>query len=265
MLGTGPHIAASTVARTCQELDVRPPAKYLERLAEAEALRTNLAKFSNRNTGSDLFDAVFASISDGVHPADSEDVRRLLVAQQLQNMELHRQADERSKALTGDAVCQFADTFITLWAKATLEDGKTLWETAQHPVFADVPDIADMHPSQLIDSEAHQRWISSATALRRLSAGAAGFTALLSATRLTFPPGHWPLVIAPTLELDDLTELNRSAEHGRRPSAWDVARAGHVPALAGSLGDFAAASGGMSAQQSVRAQATTATTITAFR
>jgi hypothetical protein len=198
------------------------------------------------------------------HPADDEAVRRLLVMAQLESYELHRQADERAKQLTGDTVCLYADELIGLWAKATAKDGAVLAETAQHPVFADVQDLADMRPSELIDTAAHQRWMSSATSLRRMTAAANGFTSMLTAVRLGYPTGYGTLALAPQLGLDDLSEINRSVEHGRRPSAWDIARHGAVPALAGSLSDFAAAVGGVQAEQSARAQAATpAATVTA--
>jgi hypothetical protein len=264
MIGTGAHIATHTIERTCRELGVEPPPGYVEGLAAGEQLRTNLKGFSNRNTGGDLLDTVFASVAANRHPADDEAVRRLLVMAQLEGYELHRQADERAKQLTGDTVCLYADELIGLWAKATAKDGKVLWETAQSATFADVADLDGMHPSQLVDVEAHRRWVASATASRRLNAAAAGFTSMLTATRLGYPTGYATLALAPQLGLDDLTEINRSVEHGRRPSAWDIARHGVVPTLAGSLSDFAAAVGGVQAEQSARAQAATpAATVTA--
>jgi hypothetical protein len=255
VIGTGAHIAVSTVERVNNELGVKPPAGYVAALAEADTLTKNLAAVSNRDAAADLIDAVFASVQAGGHPADDDNVRRLLAMTQLQNYELHRQADERTRAMRGDAVCRFADQFIELWAGAVADDGKTLWETAQSATFADVADLNDMHPSQLINAEHHQQWISASVAGRRLDSAATGFTSMLSATRLNFPTGYGTLILAPQLGIDGLTEVNRATEHGRRPTAWDLARHGHVPTLCASMSDFAAACGAVSAEQYARDEA----------
>jgi hypothetical protein len=254
MLGTGAHLAVGAVERTCKELGVDPPQGYVEQLRAADMMQANLAKFSNRETGHDLVEAVLASVSDGVHPADDERVRRLLVMQQLQAIELHRQADARAKQIVGDAVCQYSDELARLWSDATAQEGAVLWETAQNSVFADVTDLAGISPAQLVDAAAHQRWIAAATAGRRLDSAASGFASLLSATGLRYPQHCWPLILAGGLGVDELAEVGRS-ESGRRPTAWQLARLGAVPALAHSLADFAASVGAVGAEQSARDEA----------
>lgn len=249
---TGPHIAAATVERTCAELDVPLPAGYVNAVALGDTLRTNLDEVSNRDAAADLIDAAFAALLAGKNPADDKTVQRLVVTTALQGYELHRQADTRAKQLVGDAVCQYADELAAAWFAATADDGPTLAATAADPVFHGVPNLADMRPAQLVDAQAHQKWISAATASRRLDAAAAGFISLLSATRLNYPNGYAALVLAPTgLDLDTLAEVNRATERGR-PSAWTMAQHGITPTLCASLGDFAAACGQLGAEQFAR-------------
>ena len=253
--GTGPHVAVGAIQRVCAELDRKPPRGYLDSLAAADTLKANLAAISTIDTSGDLLDAVFEALLAGRHPADDEQVRRLLVMTQLQNLELHRKAEDRAKQMRGDTVCQYADEFISAWATATADDGAILSATAALDVFASVPDLNDMHPSQLIDVQHHKAWVSAATAARRLDAAAAGFGALLSATRLTYPPAYGALILAPGVSLDELAEFNRGAKRDRGPSAWTFAQHGMTPKLCGSLGDFAAACGAVSSEQTAREEA----------
>lgn len=258
MLGTGAHLAANTIERTCRELGATNlPTGYLDALADADELQKNLAGFSNSATAADLIDSVFDALADGRHPADCEQVRRLLVMTQLQNYELHRQADTRAKAMRGDAVTRYADDFIRLWADATADDGTALWETAQSPVFAGVTNLDSMSPSQLPEVGDYQRWATATASARRLDAAAAGFHALLSATRLNYPTGYATLILAPGIGPDELAELNRATDRAR-PDAFTIARHGIAPTLCDSLAGFAAACGQLGSELTARAQAATA-------
>lgn len=249
MIGTGAHIATSAIAQTCKELGVTMPKGYVDRLAAADKLTDNLAAISGPNSAGDLIDAVFAEVAAGKHPADSEQVRRLALIVQLENYDLSRQAHDRTKALRGDAVCEYADQAIALFAAATEDCGEALREIAQHPTFEGVDNVQAMSPAQLVDVEDHKRWVTAATAGRKLDSAAAGFGSLLAAVRLGHPNGYRTLVLGPEMRLDDLAEVNRA---NGKPNSWTIACAGHTPTLCRSLADFAAAVGAVSAEQSAR-------------
>lgn len=246
------HVHTHTIDRVCTETGVQPPAGYLEALAAADTLRTNLSRFSTAGTTGELIDCVFTCVQAGEHPADSEQVRRLLVMSQLQNMELHRQADTRAKATIGDAVARYADDLIALWHKATADDGATLIETATRNTFANVANLDGMSPGQLHNVSDYKQFTLAASAARRLDAAASGFASMLSATRLSHPTGYATLILAAGIGPDELAAVNAAAEHGRRPDAWTLARHGITPVLCASLGDFAAACGQVSAMAAAR-------------
>ena len=251
MIGTGAHIAVSAIDRTCKELGVPLPKGYVDRLAAADKLTTNLAAISGPNSAGDLIDAVFAEVAAGKHPADSEQVRRLALIVQLENYDLSRQTHERSKAMVGDAVCEYADQLIASWSDATSTAGEQLREVAQHATFAGVDNVQAMSPAQLVDPADHQRWVTAATAGRKLDSAANGFGSLLAAVHLGHPPGYRTLVLGPGMRLDDLAEVNRANGNGN-PTAWTIASAGITPTLCRSLADFAQAVGAVSAEQSAR-------------
>lgn len=249
MIGTGAHIAVSAIDRTCKELSVPLPKGYLDRLAAADKLTTNLAKFSGPNAAGSLVDAVFDVVARGGNPADDENVRRWALVAQLEGYELSRQAHERSKAMVGDAVCEYADQLITSWSEATNTEGEALREVAQHPTFHGVDNVQAMSPAQLVDPADHKRWVTAATAGRKLDSAANGFGSLLAAVHLGHPPGYRTLVLGPDMRLDDLAEVNRA---NGNPTAWTIASAGITPTLCRSLADFAQAVGAVSAEQSAR-------------
>jgi hypothetical protein len=265
MLGTAPHIATTAIERTCRELDVALPKSYVARLDAGDKFTENLAKFSTPNTAGQLIQAVFDSIGAGEHPADSDLVKRLALMTQLENYELSRQAGERTKETRGDAVCEHADQLIAAWAAATSADGEVLLETARYATFAGVADLGGMTPQQLIDPDDHKRWVRAATSARRLDSAATGFTSLLAATHLGYPPGYLTLALGPTMNLDQLAEVNRSTEPGRKATSWTIAQAGIAPTLCRSLADFAASCGAVGAEQAaIEEAARQASTLTRF-
>jgi hypothetical protein len=249
MLGTGAHLAAGTIERTCAELEVVPPFGYIDGMDDADKLKANLARVSASGTSAGLLDAVFDAIAAGDHPADDENVRRLALMVQLENYELHRQVDDRAKKMVGDAVCRFADDLVALWHAATAKDGPVLVATAADPAFDGVTNLADMRPAQLIDTDAHKRWVAAATALRRLEAAATGFVSLLRATGLSYQNGYATLALAPNISLENLAEVNHDSDRANRASAWTLAQHNITPVLCANLGDFVAACGAVSAQQ----------------
>ena len=252
MLNYSPRVTTGTIDATCAELSTPKPKGYTERLAQAELINTNLAKFSTAGTAGELISTVFDELAAGRHPADSEAVRRLALMTQLQGYELHRTAEDRAKGITAAAVAEFADHFVADWAKATEADGEILLAVAHTETFADVTNLADMHPSQLVKPADHQAWISASVAERRLNAAASGVTSLLASVALRYRPELRVLIMQPDLTLDELDEIKRDLLPGQKADAWHVARVGRAPKLCGSVGDFVAAVGRIGAEHAHR-------------
>lgn len=252
MLNYSPRVTTGTIDSTCAELGTPKPKGYTERLAQAELIQQNLAKFSTAGTAGELLDATFAAIADNRHPGDDETVRRLAVMVQLQNYELHRTADDRAKGITGAAVAEYADHFVADWAKATDADGEILLAAAHTETFADVTNLADMHPSQLVKPADHKTWVAAAVAERRLNAAASGVNGLIASSALGYRPELRVLIMAPELTLDELDEIKRDLLPGQKADAWHVARVGRAPKLCGSVGDFVAAVGRIGAEHAHR-------------
>lgn len=252
MVEYSPHLATGTIERVCSLLGTDPPKGYTDSRADAEQLKVNLAKFSNPDTGKNLLDAVFDAVADGRHPADCEDVRRLALTVQLENYELHRQAEDRSRRIVGDAVQRHADDFIQSWAKATEADGAVLAATAKIGLFAAVPNLHEMALAQLVDPDDHRTWVATTIAARRLDAAADGFGSLITATQLRHRQEHRMLVLAPDLGLDNYDAIRRGLDTRQQADAWTLARAGITPRLCGSLAAFVEAVGALTAQQAHR-------------
>lgn len=237
MYYSGAHLAATSIGRTLTELGTAPPAGYVDALTAADRFRDAVAKFAGTGTHDALVAAVFSALESGTDPLASKAVQRAALANQLDHLELGRLSQDHYRQLVGAAVLQYSNELLASWSAATEPDAQVLAEAAAREPFTSAADPATMSPGELTAADDHRTWMRVAESVRRLDVAASGVQAILTAHSWSPRPGQSNLILAP-MNSDQLAHVTELATT-EKPSSWAVARAGIVPALAGSLAGFA--------------------------
>ncbi|MGV0993424.1 MAG: hypothetical protein ACOYB7_14350 [Mycobacterium sp.] len=228
---------AANIRTTSDKLGVRLPTGFTAALTAARELPNTAGALAGCIP--QLHAAALNALAAGKDPADDKDVQKFIVHTALAGSGLQQAAGQRANADLRDAINEFADDIIGVWADALRDDLAVLQSAVTELHLADL--TAADH-TQLRQRGQLNLWADAANAADRADAAMSGYHAILSAIAVNSNASNRPLMLAPDIGLPEFSSLTGKS------TAWTVARTG-TPLRLASIGEYTGAVGRIMAER----------------
>lgn len=227
------HVAQ--VERTAKTLDVTLPKQFAAAVAKARALKESAERIGGG--AAQMNQAVINCLREGTDYRTDPQVQILLAERVVAANGIGQAGANAAGDAITEAVSTHGDEILSAWSAAVASDAATLANAAEHLADVDDLDHPDVPAIRRGGSGRTALWGQAVDAADRIRRASEGWRAIAEILHVPNNPNHAALVLTSCISPATIAAA-RAFSRGRKPDAWQLARASADIALAASIGEY---------------------------